>query len=155
MANFSRLEELVVAANSRGLFNGMLVYFERENRNDLEFANGLFPTGRVVVPTGRYVVLAGKVIIIVSLGRLSLVPTGRVLSPEELAVVADSRFLFDGMLVYFERETAIDLEFEFDLHNLWVSLIDCTNDRKTFITELEGVPPSMMSYNCCVILYKV
>ncbi|GKB72665.1 reverse transcriptase domain-containing protein [Tanacetum coccineum] len=38
-------------------------------------------TGRVVVPTGRYVVPAGKVIIIVSLGRLSLVLTGRVLSP--------------------------------------------------------------------------
>ncbi|GJZ53580.1 putative ribonuclease H-like domain-containing protein, partial [Tanacetum coccineum] len=39
------------------------------------------PTGRVVVPTGRYKVPAGKVIIIVSTGRLSLVPTGRVLSP--------------------------------------------------------------------------
>ncbi|GJY97914.1 hypothetical protein Tco_0514824 [Tanacetum coccineum] len=39
------------------------------------------PTGRVVVPTGRYVVPAGKVIIIVSPGRLSLVPTGRILSP--------------------------------------------------------------------------
>ncbi|GJS98836.1 hypothetical protein Tco_0820006 [Tanacetum coccineum] len=38
-------------------------------------------TSRVVVPTGRYVVPAGKVIIIVSPGRLSLVPTGRVLSP--------------------------------------------------------------------------
>ncbi|GKB72664.1 hypothetical protein Tco_0934076 [Tanacetum coccineum] len=38
------------------------------------------PTGRVVVPTGRYVVPAGKIIIIVSPGRLSLVPTGRVLS---------------------------------------------------------------------------
>ncbi|GKD40616.1 hypothetical protein Tco_1260823, partial [Tanacetum coccineum] len=43
------------------------------------------PTGRVVVPTGGYVVPAGKVIIIVSPGRLSLVPTGRVLS---LGVVA-------------------------------------------------------------------
>ncbi|GKF37147.1 hypothetical protein Tco_0113905, partial [Tanacetum coccineum] len=45
--------------------------------------NGTYvvPTGRVVVPTGRYVVPAGKVIIIVSPGRLSLVPTGRVLSP--------------------------------------------------------------------------
>ncbi|GJY99545.1 putative ribonuclease H-like domain-containing protein [Tanacetum coccineum] len=41
----------------------------------------VFPTGRVVVPTGRYVVPAGKVIIIVSTGRLTLVPTGRVLSP--------------------------------------------------------------------------
>ncbi|GKF62128.1 putative ribonuclease H-like domain-containing protein, partial [Tanacetum coccineum] len=39
------------------------------------------PTGRVVVPTDRYVVPAGKVIIIVSPGRLSLVPTGRILSP--------------------------------------------------------------------------
>ncbi|GKF73709.1 hypothetical protein Tco_0220041, partial [Tanacetum coccineum] len=39
------------------------------------------PTGRVVVPTGTYVVPAGKVINIVSPGRLSLVPTGRVLSP--------------------------------------------------------------------------
>ncbi|GJW59321.1 hypothetical protein Tco_0106052 [Tanacetum coccineum] len=39
------------------------------------------PTGKVVVPTGRYVVPTGKVIIIVSPGRLSLVPTGRVLSP--------------------------------------------------------------------------
>ncbi|GKC94425.1 hypothetical protein Tco_1159867 [Tanacetum coccineum] len=39
------------------------------------------PTGRVVVPTGRYVVPAGKVIVIVSPGRLSLVPTGRILSP--------------------------------------------------------------------------
>ncbi|GKC13956.1 hypothetical protein Tco_1010738, partial [Tanacetum coccineum] len=38
-------------------------------------------TGRVVVPTGRYVVPAGKVIIIVSPGRLNLVPTGRILSP--------------------------------------------------------------------------
>ncbi|GJR96187.1 hypothetical protein Tco_0268361 [Tanacetum coccineum] len=38
------------------------------------------PTGRVVVPTGGYVVPAGKVIIIVSPGRLSLVPSGRILS---------------------------------------------------------------------------
>ncbi|GKC17845.1 reverse transcriptase domain-containing protein, partial [Tanacetum coccineum] len=35
-----------------------------------------FRTGRVVVSTGMYVVPAGKVIIIISLGRLSLVPTG-------------------------------------------------------------------------------
>ncbi|GJU30452.1 putative ribonuclease H-like domain-containing protein [Tanacetum coccineum] len=37
-------------------------------------------------PTGRYVVPAGKVIIIVSPGRLSLVPTSRVLSPEKWKV---------------------------------------------------------------------
>ncbi|GJZ91928.1 hypothetical protein Tco_0663993 [Tanacetum coccineum] len=44
-------------------------------------------TGRVVVPTGRYVVPASKVIIIVSPGRLSLVPTGRVLSPGRVKIV--------------------------------------------------------------------
>ncbi|GJY93257.1 hypothetical protein Tco_0509039 [Tanacetum coccineum] len=42
------------------------------------------PTGRVVVLTGRYVVPAGKVIIIVSPGRLSLVPTGRILNPDRV-----------------------------------------------------------------------
>ncbi|GKB81828.1 hypothetical protein Tco_0948723, partial [Tanacetum coccineum] len=45
------------------------------------YFNPQVPTGRVVVPTGRYVVPASKVIIIVSPGRLSLVPTGRVVSP--------------------------------------------------------------------------
>ncbi|GJT57772.1 hypothetical protein Tco_0992826 [Tanacetum coccineum] len=39
------------------------------------------PTGRVVVPTGKYIVPTGKVIIIVSTCRLSLVPTGSILSP--------------------------------------------------------------------------
>ncbi|GJX71712.1 hypothetical protein Tco_0308883, partial [Tanacetum coccineum] len=39
------------------------------------------PTGRVVVPASRYIVPAGKVILMVSTGRLGLVPTGRVLSP--------------------------------------------------------------------------
>ncbi|GJU15831.1 hypothetical protein Tco_1143797 [Tanacetum coccineum] len=40
MAYFPRLDELAVAANSRGLFEGMLVYCDRENARDLEFANG-------------------------------------------------------------------------------------------------------------------
>ncbi|GJU64263.1 retrovirus-related pol polyprotein from transposon TNT 1-94 [Tanacetum coccineum] len=51
------------------------------------YFNPQVPTGRVVVPTGRYVVPAGKVIIIVSPGRLSLVPTGRVLSPARHGLV--------------------------------------------------------------------
>ncbi|GKG59759.1 hypothetical protein Tco_0607387, partial [Tanacetum coccineum] len=41
MANFPRLDELTVAANSRELFNGMLVYFDQENGKALDFANGL------------------------------------------------------------------------------------------------------------------
>ncbi|GJT26655.1 ribonuclease H-like domain-containing protein [Tanacetum coccineum] len=44
-------------------------------------ARYVVPTGRVVVPAGRYIVLASKVILIVSTSKLSLVPTGRVLSP--------------------------------------------------------------------------
>ncbi|GJS50207.1 hypothetical protein Tco_0600328 [Tanacetum coccineum] len=52
-----------------------------------QFSRYVVPTGRVVVPTGRYVVPAGKVIIIVSTGRLSLVPTSRVLSPGRVKLV--------------------------------------------------------------------
>ncbi|GJT13043.1 putative ribonuclease H-like domain-containing protein [Tanacetum coccineum] len=50
------------------------------------------PTGRVVVPTGRYVVPAGKVIIIVSPGRLNLVPTGRILSPVKIYLEWDPTY---------------------------------------------------------------
>ncbi|GKA51485.1 hypothetical protein Tco_0744681 [Tanacetum coccineum] len=74
---------------------------------------------------------------------------------DELAVAAKSRSLFDVMMLYFERETTNDLEFAADLHNLWVHFIDRTNDRKLFISELEGVPSSLMSYNCCQFLHQV
>nr|GEX62698.1 hypothetical protein [Tanacetum cinerariifolium] len=74
---------------------------------------------------------------------------------EELVVAANSRSIFDGMMLYFKRETTIDLEFAANLHNLWVKFIDRTNDRKLFISELEGVQPSLMSYNCCQFLHQV
>nr|GEV82536.1 hypothetical protein [Tanacetum cinerariifolium] len=41
MANFPRIDALAVDANSRGLFEEMLVYYDRDNARDLEFANGL------------------------------------------------------------------------------------------------------------------
>ncbi|GJT80006.1 hypothetical protein Tco_1054348 [Tanacetum coccineum] len=72
-----------------------------------------------------------------------------------LAMAANSRSLFDRMMIYFERETSIDFDFAADLHNLWVQFIDCTNDRKLFISELDGLPPSLMSYNCCQFLHQV
>ncbi|GJZ47261.1 hypothetical protein Tco_0601093 [Tanacetum coccineum] len=72
-----------------------------------------------------------------------------------LVVAANSRSLFDRMMLYFERETLIDLDFPTDLHNLWVQFIDRTNDRKLFISELDGLPSSMMSYNYCQFLYQV
>ncbi|GKA13728.1 hypothetical protein Tco_0693374 [Tanacetum coccineum] len=61
-----------------------IIITEASVRRDLQLADEnvyVVPTGRVIVPAGRYIVPAGKVIIIVSTSRLSLVPTGRVLSP--------------------------------------------------------------------------
>ncbi|GJU54069.1 gag-pol polyprotein [Tanacetum coccineum] len=59
------------------------------------FNRYVVPTDRVVVPTGRYVVPAGKVIIIVSPGRLNLVPTGRILSPgsKDLSKVGSNNYI--------------------------------------------------------------
>ncbi|GJW85326.1 zinc finger, CCHC-type containing protein [Tanacetum coccineum] len=36
-----------------------------------------------------------------------------------------------------------------------IRFIDRTNDRKLFISELDGLPPSVMSYNCCQFLHQV
>nr|GEW83751.1 hypothetical protein [Tanacetum cinerariifolium] len=64
----------------------------------------------------------------------------------ELAVAANSRGLFEGMLVYCDRENARDLEFADGLDNLWVELLEHTNERQLFITELEGLCPSAKRY---------
>nr|GEV86340.1 hypothetical protein [Tanacetum cinerariifolium] len=74
---------------------------------------------------------------------------------DELAVATKSRSLLDVMMLYFGRETENGLEFGSDLHNLWVQFIDRINDRKLFISELEGVPSSLMSYNCFQFLHQV
>ncbi|GJR78216.1 hypothetical protein Tco_0149001 [Tanacetum coccineum] len=74
---------------------------------------------------------------------------------DELVVAANSMSLFNVMMLYFETETTNDLEFVAGLHNLWVQFINRTNDRKLFIIELEGVPSSLMSYNCCQFLHQV
>ncbi|GJX52532.1 hypothetical protein Tco_0280901 [Tanacetum coccineum] len=60
---------------------------------------------------------------------------------DELAVAANSRALFKGMLVYYDHENARDLEFTNGLDNLWVKLLERTNERQLFITELEGLCP--------------
>ncbi|GJT70134.1 hypothetical protein Tco_1029420 [Tanacetum coccineum] len=74
---------------------------------------------------------------------------------EGLVVAANFMSLFHRMMLYFERETSIDFDFAADLQNLWVQFIDRTNDRKLFISELDGLPPSVMSYNCCQFLQQV
>nr|GEW34204.1 hypothetical protein [Tanacetum cinerariifolium] len=50
------------------------------------------------------------------------------------------------MLVYRDPENAKDLEFANGLHNLWVELLERTNERQLFITELEGLCPSVKRY---------
>ncbi|GJX95925.1 hypothetical protein Tco_0351723 [Tanacetum coccineum] len=61
---------------------------------------------------------------------------------DALAVAANSRGLFEGMLVYCDWENTKDLEFANGLHNLWVELLERTNKRQLFITELKGLCPS-------------
>nr|GEV12608.1 hypothetical protein [Tanacetum cinerariifolium] len=39
---------------------------------------------------------------------------------DELVVAANSRSLFDAIMLYFKRETTNNLEFASDLHNLWL-----------------------------------
>nr|GEU59183.1 hypothetical protein [Tanacetum cinerariifolium] len=60
----------------------------------------------------------------------------------KLAVAANSRGLFEGMLVYCDRENARDLEFANGLDNLWVELLERANESQLFKTELEGLCPS-------------
>ncbi|GJZ08313.1 hypothetical protein Tco_0542596 [Tanacetum coccineum] len=66
---------------------------------------------------------------------------------DEPAVAANSRGLFEGMLMYYDRENARDLEFANGLDNLWVELLERTNKRQLFITELEGLCLSAKRYS--------
>ncbi|GJV02388.1 hypothetical protein Tco_1335957 [Tanacetum coccineum] len=61
-------------------------------------------------------------------------------------IAVNTRVLFDGMLVYCDWENTKDLEFANGLHNLWAELLERTNKRKLFITELEGLYPSVKRY---------
>ncbi|GJX54039.1 hypothetical protein Tco_0282408 [Tanacetum coccineum] len=77
---------------------------------------------------------------------------------EGLVVAANSRSLFDRMMLYFKRETSIDFDFAADLHNLWVQFIDRTNDKKLFITELDIASISdirMIPVRLYLLLYYV
>ncbi|GJS61971.1 hypothetical protein Tco_0656755 [Tanacetum coccineum] len=74
---------------------------------------------------------------------------------DELAIATNSRELFNGMLVYFDRENGKDLDFANGLHNLWAKLLERTNERQLFITELEVLCPSVMTYKILKFLNKV
>ncbi|GJU90929.1 hypothetical protein Tco_1303352 [Tanacetum coccineum] len=91
------------------------------------------PTGRVVVPTGRYVVPAGKVIFIVSPSRLNLVPTGRILSPDEhIAVQRESKAKETTLLQSIPDDHDGDFPFRDDARDIW-------NAVKARISEAEGL----------------
>ncbi|GKE46356.1 hypothetical protein Tco_1477614, partial [Tanacetum coccineum] len=73
----------------------------------------------------------------------------------ELAIAANSRGLFDGMLVYFDQENVKDLDFANGLHNLWVELLERTNERQLYLTEMEGFRPSVKRYKILECLHEV
>ncbi|GKA66441.1 hypothetical protein Tco_0766249, partial [Tanacetum coccineum] len=72
---------------------------------------------------------------------------------DELAVAANSRGLFDVMLVYFDRENAKYLDFANGLHNLWVELLERTNERQLYLTKMEGFRPSVKRYKILECLH--
>ncbi|GJW82284.1 hypothetical protein Tco_0146259 [Tanacetum coccineum] len=74
---------------------------------------------------------------------------------DEFAIAANSRGLFNRMLVYFDRENGKHLDFANGLHNLWAELLDCTNERQLFITEPEGLCLSVMTYKILKFLNEV
>ncbi|GJV09967.1 hypothetical protein Tco_1351508 [Tanacetum coccineum] len=61
-------------------------------------------------------------------------------------VAKETVCLIKRMLVYCDRENARDLEFTNGLDNLWVELLERTNKRQLFITELESLCPSAKRY---------
>ncbi|GKA65572.1 hypothetical protein Tco_0765279 [Tanacetum coccineum] len=70
-----------VAGSSFLVASSTLLPFDVQVPQDYCWYSIFLPVSRVAVSTGRYVGPAGRVIYIVSPGRLSLVPTDRVLSP--------------------------------------------------------------------------
>ncbi|GJX49799.1 hypothetical protein Tco_0276644 [Tanacetum coccineum] len=66
---------------------------------------------------------------------------------EALVVATNSKGLFEGMLVYCDQENAKDLDFANGLHNLWVELLERTNERQLFISESKGLCPSAKRTN--------
>ncbi|GKA77088.1 hypothetical protein Tco_0783549 [Tanacetum coccineum] len=70
----------------------------------------------------------------------------------ELAITASSRGLFNGMLVYFDREYINDLEFANGLHNLWVELLERTNKRQILLTTELNAFGGSLAVQCAEFL---
>nr|GEV13939.1 nucleotide-binding alpha-beta plait domain-containing protein [Tanacetum cinerariifolium] len=123
MAYFSRLDKLAVAANSMGLFEGMLMYCDRENARDLEFANVL---------DNLWVELLER-----TNERQLFITGGFVsISQEELAVAGNSNNLTDAVSVYIQKEINADLQFAVGLSQQWDVLYNRVNEIKILSSEL-------------------
>ncbi|GJR16845.1 hypothetical protein Tco_0965372 [Tanacetum coccineum] len=80
---------------------------------------------------------------------------------EELVVVANSSSFFDGIMLYIERETTIDLEFVADLHNLFAvgnsnNLTDAirVNELRLLTSEL-NVSGGPLAVQCAEFLKQL
>ncbi|GKE24756.1 hypothetical protein Tco_1436268, partial [Tanacetum coccineum] len=67
---------------------------------------------------------------------------------EELCVAANSRLVVDAMLVYFQRDTARDMQYATDLTKLWQELADRVSERDLFIAEMELLSGSLVASSC-------
>ncbi|GJV03322.1 hypothetical protein Tco_1336891 [Tanacetum coccineum] len=85
------------------------------------------------------------------------VVAGKVLHMEPCENLSFLELSFRACLAgaFLELETTKDLQFVANLHNLWVELLEHTNERKLFINELEALRPRVMSYKCLEFLHKV
>nr|GEX19422.1 hypothetical protein [Tanacetum cinerariifolium] len=141
MAYFPRLDELVVAANSRGLFEGMLVYSDRENARDLEFENEYFlmlRTLRGLISTRENTREKKRVKVSPLVPKVSI----RHVDPKEFKLDrwslsrGNSNNLTDAMSVYIQREINADLQFAVGLSQLWDVLYNRVNEIKMLSSEL-------------------
>nr|GEY85728.1 hypothetical protein [Tanacetum cinerariifolium] len=123
MAYFPRLDELAMAANSRGLFQGMLVYCDRENARDLEFANGLDNLWVELLErtNERQLFITELDGLCPSAKRTDVEKRVKVapLVPKELTAAGNSNNLTDAMSVYIQREINVDLQFAVGLSQPW------------------------------------
>ncbi|GJR73500.1 ribonuclease H-like domain-containing protein [Tanacetum coccineum] len=152
--------EFGVLDDSTGL---MLLKDVRGSENLAFLALYVVPTGRVVVPAGRYIVPAGKVILIVSTGRLSLVPTGRVLSPDEHIVVQRESKARTTLLQSIPNDHVADFNYMDNAKDIWNvvkarfgGIAESKKMRKSMlkqefsefrISEAEGLHKGIVSYS--------
>nr|GEU46512.1 protein SPA1-related 2-like isoform X1 [Tanacetum cinerariifolium] len=61
----------------------------------------------------------------------------------------------EGMLVYFHKDTARDMQYAIDLTKLWQELVDRASERGLFIGEMELLSGSLVASSCVEFFKKL